>query len=167
MNSPRHLPAVLIALAFSINCVTLAAQAPAPALPAQFQVDIDAFAGTGFSVALDGDHLVYTTYKSFKRVNKVRKIQPTAEQWKAFWDEMNAVGIWNWSAKYAPAAPVQGGTQWDVTLENGGRSIKSEGSNAYPSDADPVKAGPDKQYTKRFTRFYNAVLHLLGETSSD
>ncbi len=171
--SPRILT-ILITLAFSARCITLAAQAPGPAapasasaMPAQFQVDLDAFEGTGFSIVLQGDQLVYTTYRSSKRVEKVRKIRPTAQQWQAFWAEMDGVDVWHWSAKYAPAEAVQGGTQWDVTLENGVHTIKSEGSCAYPSDADPAKSGNNNLFTKRFIRFYNAVLHLLGETSTD
>ncbi|HWB59012.1 MAG TPA: hypothetical protein VG733_05950 [Chthoniobacteraceae bacterium] len=167
MIPPRFISSILIALALTTGCGKLAAQAPAPAMPAKFQVDIDAIAGTGFTVALEGDHLVYTTFKSGKRLNKVRKVQPTAEQWQTFWNEMNAIDIWHWSAKYAPSAAVEGGTQWDATIEGGGHSIKSEGGNAYPSDEDPAKSGPDKQFTKRYIKFYNAVLHLVGETSSD
>ena len=56
---------------------------------------------------------------------------PTAEQWQAFLQTLNAIGIWEWAPNYTDPS-VYDGCEWDIAISWGNTHIRSGGINRYP-----------------------------------
>jgi len=133
--------------------------------PTRFEVSVGGALGDSYSIRLEGDHLRYeaTTASYFNTRTRTRRIQPTPQAWRKFWFEADSVGMWKWRSKYEPpkGVIVNDGTQWHIAISYKGRSMASDGDNAYPSDANPRRSVMDGP-TTRFSKFDEAVQHLIG-----
>ena len=92
---------------------------------------------------------------------KTRSVSPNREQWDDFWRALEAAGVWNWSRDYADPG-VCDGTQWSLLLKHAGRSLRSEGSNAYPGGE-----GMDFSRSSSFGQFLSALGQLTGLSELD
>ena len=76
---------------------------------------------------------------------------PSPEAWAEFWDSVEKAGVWDWEANYN--TEVLDGWRWELELEQAGRRIASNGSNACPGGE-----GEDSS----FEQFRRALLKLVG-----
>jgi len=81
---------------------------------------------------------------------------PTLDQWRAFWQEVDQLGAWEWKPSYDPSPDVViDGISWGLEMEYRGSRVVTVGSNGYPGgrwdDMGPV-----------FYRFLAAVDGLIG-----
>ena len=81
---------------------------------------------------------------------------PSREQWEKFWQALEAAGVWSWAPDYADPG-ICDGTQWSLQLEHAGRTLSSEGSNAFPG-ADSEDFSP----ATAFGQFLSALRKLTG-----
>jgi hypothetical protein len=66
-------------------------------------------------------------------VETIEKLSPTPEEWKRFWERMNALGVWQWESDYHnPKRDRPDGESWALNLRCGSRQVKSTGYNAVP-----------------------------------
>ena len=153
---------------FLAACSTTSKQASLhETLPDKFDVFIGGFFGASYDIQIEGDHLLYTEARP-ERPDFVHKhslqIRPTAEEWRLFWKEAEALDLWRWRSSYQPPAgqAIDDGTQWRVEISCGNRHIKSTGDNAYPSDKDARETDPNTgQYSGRFRKFNEAIRRLI------
>ncbi|MCL6613096.1 MAG: hypothetical protein K6U03_00515 [Firmicutes bacterium] len=89
-----------------------------------------------------------------------RRIEPAADAWRRFLDEMDRCRIWSWEPDYYLSAVD--GTNWRVHLEAAGKHVKSEGSNAYPG-----LHGPEPEPTLEFRGLLTALRELLDGLEYD
>jgi len=91
-------------------------------------------------------------------------LTPSADQWRAFWQEAEAVDLWSWRRCYRPRPDVVicDGDSWEIAIRGwDGRIILSSGENAYPADADPGETST-MEHPERFKRFTAAIRALVG-----
>lgn len=80
---------------------------------------------------------------------------PSAAAWERFWASLDQVGIWNWEAHYDDLETCDG-EQWSININDGSRSVRSSGSNAYPG-------GANREHARPFQEFLEAVGALVGQ----
>ena len=117
------------------------------AWPTEFRLYINGFFGTSYTVELEGETLRYQAV-SEEGHQEVKTVTPTSKQWETFWSTLERIGVWNWKSDY-PNPGILDGTQWDITLEYSGRTVTSQGDNAYPNE-------------KAFNAFLDAISRLIG-----
>jgi hypothetical protein len=114
-----------------------------------------------YSVELRGKGLHYRVIKEGGEPNVEKVVTPTEEQWESFWKEVENARLWSWSKEYYNY-DVKDGTSWFVEISYRGRSIKSRGSNSYPSEGDVSNPHPDAEYSQPFRAVLRGVRNLLG-----
>jgi hypothetical protein len=116
---------------------------------------------TSYRVELQGKDLYYSAIKIGDNPNVERVVTPTEEQWKSFWKEVEKARLWDWSKDYTNY-DIHDGTIWLVDIDYHGRSIKSQGSNSYPSEGNVSRPSLDGEYSKPFEVILQGVRNLLG-----
>jgi hypothetical protein len=116
---------------------------------------------TSYKVELRGKDLYYSAIKTGDNPNVERVVTPTEEQWESFWKEVDKARLWDWSKDYTNY-DIHDGTMWLVDIDYNGRSIKSQGSNGYPSESNVSRPSPDGEYSKPFEVILQGVRNLLG-----
>jgi hypothetical protein len=114
-----------------------------------------------YIVELRGKDLHYRVIKEGGKPNVEKVVTPTEEQWELFWKEIENARLWSWSDEYYNY-DVKDGTFWFVEISYRGRSIKSRGSNSYPSEGDVSKPNPGAEYSQPFSVILRGVRNLLG-----
>jgi hypothetical protein len=114
-----------------------------------------------YSVELRGKGLHYRVIKEGGEPNVDKVVTPTEEQWELFWKEIENARLWSWSDEYYNY-DVKDGTFGFVEISYRGRSIKSRGSNSYPSEGDVSKPNPGAEYSQPFSVILRGVRNLLG-----
>jgi hypothetical protein len=104
-------------------------------------------------VRLKNGKLTYESSPGMYALAEIEDIAPDREAWVKFWDELDAVGVWEWDSRYDN--PAKDGTHWFVHIAKGERLIKAEGENAYPG-ADGLES------SESFERLLGALRTLLG-----
>ncbi len=137
-------------------------------LPVQFDVAFGPFLGTRRSIRLDGGQLVCKV-SLWRRV----RVCPSEEAWRAFWQEMESLRLWQWSATYRPAPDTvfYDGARWSIAITHGERRVASEGSNAYPGNSKKhimetrASSTGSARESERFRKFRQALQRLTGVES--
>jgi hypothetical protein len=114
-----------------------------------------------YIVELRGKDLHYRVINKGGEPNVEKVVTPTEEQWESFWKEVENARLWSWSKEYYNY-DVKDGTFWFVEISHRGRSIKSRGSNSYPSEGDVSKPNLDAEYSRPFRAVLQGVRSLLG-----
>jgi hypothetical protein len=127
-------------------------------LPREFHFGIGGYLGPCHRITMVGDHLEYQQADHAYQYIAPVVMKPTMAEWEQFWHDVEAVKVWNWKPKYWNIG-ICDGTQWSLKLVYQGRSMHSEGSNAYPGSA-----GPGYSQASRFGRFLAALKTLTGIT---
>jgi len=129
-----------------------------PSVPERFKVKIGGFFGPSYSVRLKGDDLLYTAWDNDNILDE-RRITPTPDEWQAFRQSLDDIGVWNWQETY-PNPGVTDSTQWSLEIAWDDREIASSGDSNYPvADGLPDN---DPDITPTFERFLEAVRKLIG-----
>ena len=122
--------------------------------PEKLHFEIGLFRFWRQSIDFEGSEIRYEYFYNEERSPSLSlTFRPAEEDWLVFWADINDLGIWNWQKKYYN--PCFDGTGWNLSIEHDGKIISSGGGNAYPG----VKG---TNYGKVFTRFLDAVSHLVG-----
>jgi hypothetical protein len=62
------------------------------------------------------------------------KLDPPKVAWDHFWNEIDAVGVWQWQASYKSAKSSEcDGSSWSVEARHAHRQVRSQGYNAVPA----------------------------------
>jgi len=75
---------------------------------------------------------------------------------------MDEIEVWKWRAQYEPNAVTFDGGAWSLELAQGGKTVRSSGRNAYPSDEDVTVTGTFLP-SEVFKKFHQAVGRLVGK----
>lgn len=121
--------------------------------PDEFEICIGGCFGPTFTVRLKEGKLIYESSSGMYVLASMEEIAPDDKAWAEFWDELEAIGAWDWKSRYDNTDAE--GTHWFVHIAKGGRSIISEGENAYPG-ADSLES------SENFECFLEALRRLLG-----
>jgi hypothetical protein len=124
--------------------------------PEQFKVRVQRHTGTSLYVKWDGSELLCTdSIYGYAPEALADRYRPSEQEWAAFWDALERLGVWQWHEKYANDAVVLDGTRWAVEIRHGASSVASRATNAYPPDG-----GLDTR--EAFEPFVAVVCRLLG-----
>jgi hypothetical protein len=62
------------------------------------------------------------------------KLDPSQDDWKRFWEQVDTAGAWQWQASYKSArSGWPDGESWSLELRHADRRVKSQGYNAVPA----------------------------------
>lgn len=127
-------------------------------IPKKLRASIGGFPGPSFSVELQGRVLIYTESRGSKGTRRV-EVTPSAQQWREFRHELDALNVWRWRENY-PNASAMDGTQWSLEVEYAEQAIRAHGSNNYPNDTGEPSNASDP--TRAFRAYLATVQKLLG-----
>jgi len=96
--------------------------------------------GSSFEISWDGRGLRLSTWATSSEQPHTYVIDPTNEDWRRLWRELDRIDAWSWAATYEPAEQVMDGHGWRVTITAGGRSCDSRGYMSYPGDHPPLRS---------------------------
>jgi hypothetical protein len=125
---------------------------------AQLQFELGGSEAERMELRLSRGRLLYTKATGPFPARPPQTIQPTGQQWRQFWLEVDRIGVWAWLPEYTSPDVVLDGTQWRLELCHGARKVKSEGSNAFPAST-----GMDRTIDPAFAQFLRALAHLTGQ----
>ncbi|HEU5070322.1 MAG TPA: hypothetical protein VFV96_07905 [Verrucomicrobiae bacterium] len=101
--------------------------------------------------------LTYATFQAgCLETMKRRRLNPTPDEWAAFWSALDRIGVWHWERDY-PDPGVLDGIDWQLELRHDGRAVASAGSNCYPGGN-----GPEYSRESAFGQFLQALQKLSG-----
>jgi hypothetical protein len=126
-------------------------------VPKSFVAFIGDFQANSYQVELNDGVLDYETYSYPGKSSKAR-ITPTKADWETFRRALDDLNVWSWRREYELTA--LDGTQWSLEIEYVDRSLKSEGSNNYPTTLGVPNGSGIR--TEEFKRYLVAVQKLLG-----
>jgi len=134
-------------------------------LPSAFLACYGAPMGGSYVVRLAVDDLCYSGGPGLNfHLPPQCRLTPSADQWRAFWQEAEAVDLWRWRRCYRlpPDVMICDGNSWEIAIRSwDARIILSSGENAYPADADPAETST-MGHSERFKRFTAAIRALVG-----
>ena len=124
-------------------------------VPKVFEASVGGWAGPFFRVKLEGKKLDYQScLRAYGDIEENLGIEPSQEEWTAFWDAMDRIGSWSWARNYDDPQ-IMDGTQWSVRIRLGRKRLICYGSNSYPPSGDYDE-------TSEFREFCAAIGSLLG-----
>src|SRR5512133_3027899 len=88
-----------------------------------------------------------------------RSICPSQSSWKEFWEAMDENQVWKWVDDYGTKPVSTKARAWSVSIKKDSKTVKSSGTNVYPSLADVSKPSDS---LPMFNRLWYAVDELLG-----
>ncbi|NBC29186.1 MAG: hypothetical protein GVY29_04245, partial [Spirochaetes bacterium] len=100
-----------------------------PVHPDHFEVFLGGYGQSNYRIVWDGDPLQYQMddfAPPDDHSDPAERIEPSKDQWRRFWHEMEAVELWAWQPSYH-ARGIMDRTQWDVEIERGARAISARG----------------------------------------
>lgn len=150
-------PAMCTAFALA-GCGDPTAPLPIEGAPHELEFEIAGWGVGATKWLLRGDTLVYrVTTEDFTSATETRTI-PSAEEWRAFWIEMQRTGLNQWRKRYV-AEGIADGEGWNTRVRIGNVLIESQGSNAYPDERGREH---ELQRTAAFEAFLAALRRLSG-----
>jgi hypothetical protein len=125
-------------------------------LPTNLHFDIGGFNGECHEMQFQNGQLRYRTVPAAYMWTEETLLNPDRPPWEEFWRPVDAAAVWIWAKEYVEPGACDG-TQWSLAIRHKGRSLRSEGNNAYPG-AD----GPDFPENCSFAKFLHALRQLSG-----
>ena len=125
-------------------------------LPATIHFSIGCFNGPCWDVELKSAALIVRSNRAGHIEGDATTVTPTAEAWSQFWQAIEAADVWSWLPDYTDNT-ILDGTQWELELAHAGRSVKCEGSNAYPGHN-----APGYEDSPQFLHFLTALRTITG-----
>lgn len=126
-------------------------------VPIEFVASIGPDGGDRYYVRSVGGRIFYTIAPG-SATRLEFKIDPSPAQWQRFRRDLDRLRIWVWKSDYEPRTPVFDGVAWTLDLVYADRSLRTRGSEAYPS----ARGSVDHHESRAFARFRAAVSRLLG-----
>ncbi|HYD47507.1 MAG TPA: hypothetical protein VEB21_04135 [Terriglobales bacterium] len=99
--------------------------------PSELSISIGGYTGPSYSLELHGPYLIYQAYAEQHGLVSKWKLQPTPDQWREFWAELDRIDVWHWEANY-DNPDILDGTGWRITIAHADRRLATSGSNASP-----------------------------------
>lgn len=127
--------------------------------PDPLHFGIGGFNGPSWDVELKAGVLVVRETRAGYVDGKETIVTPTPEAWSQFWQTAEIIGVWQWQPEYFDH-DILDGTQWELELTHAGRTVKCDGSNAYPG-----ANGPNYGRNTAFARFLKTLRTLTGVTA--
>ena len=128
-------------------------------LPKLLRVSIGGYFGPSYSVELTDQTLFCMALSDKLPGPASARVEPTAEQWRAFRRALDKINVWQWQAHY-PNPGVCDGTGWSFEVAYSDHALDSGGSNNYPdAQGDPTNSPLG---TKTFKRLRGAITKLTG-----
>jgi hypothetical protein len=128
-----------------------------PGPPTRLRFDFGGFQAEGFELRFSRGRVLYRHTVGSFRDPKPRELRPTEAQWSQFRQEVDRIGVWQWTREYWNH-DVLDGIQWSLELRRGERRVKSQGSNLYPGST-----GLEYPADSPFAQFLRALATLTGQ----
>ena len=120
---------------------------------------VGGYFGPSYSVEFTDQTLIYMARSDGFPDPASPRVEPTAEQWRAFRRALDKINVWQWQAHY-PNPGVCDGTGWSFEVAYSDHALDSGGDNNYPdAQGDPTNS-PEE--TKTFDRLLRAIRKLTG-----
>lgn len=129
--------------------------------PSTFEARIGGALGFSFSASLTPQGVEYTEFAEHYAPMATKTLTPTAAQWRALKKGMDEVDLWHWNSEYINPY-VKDGTSWEIECVWGDQTIRTGGSNAFPSDPDAGLVTNSQSESKRFDSLMRAISQFLG-----
>jgi len=134
-------------------------------IPQSLEISIGGYTGSSYSVKLERGCHVYQPYTHGYQPLEALEISPSADEWKAFRQQLVQLDVWSWESDYEDPGATDG-TNWTVDLKYPDKGISSGGSNNFPSEEayneDDDTYNEDEDEDTYFDEFLRAVSRLLG-----
>ncbi len=130
-------------------------------LPRKFEARIGGHLGWSFSASLTDQGVEYTEFAEEYVPMATKTLLPDEPQWQALRNAMDESELWSWRPEYINPN-VKDGTSWEIECDWDEQTIRTAGSNAFPSDPDAQKATFSQDESKRFDSLMRAISQLLG-----
>ena len=128
-------------------------------LPKLLRASIGGYFGPSYSLELTDQTLFCMSLSDKLTGPASARVEPTAEQWRAFRRALDKINVWQWQAHY-PNPGVCDGTAWSFEVAYSDHALDSGGSNNYPdAQGDPTNS---PEGTKTFKRLRGAIRKLTG-----
>jgi hypothetical protein len=127
-------------------------------LPTKFSFSIGGYGGENHQFELINGDLLYSGGFGCIDPSAAQIITPSAQKWRNFIANLDAVGVWKWRRHYVDPE-ILDGTQWSLEISIGDKSKRSEGSNDYPQSGKP---GGMLGESDQFDAFLRALSNLVG-----
>ena len=128
-------------------------------LPKHLRASIGGHFGHSYSVELTDQTLFCISLSDESPGPASPRVEPTAEQWRAFRRALDKINVWQWQTDY-PNPGVKDGTGWSFEVAYSDHALDSGGDNNYPdAQGDPTNS---PQGTKTFDRLLRAITKLTG-----
>ena len=104
--------------------------------PKSFLFGIGGYLGDTYSVELKDGQLCTSAYGPHDTPKEPTNPfpKPTESEWQVFWKELDRIGVWDWKEHYTCSELIMDGTSWILEIDYNGKSLKTGGSNAFPSE---------------------------------
>ncbi|HYD52186.1 MAG TPA: hypothetical protein VEA99_06150 [Gemmatimonadaceae bacterium] len=150
----------LLLLALAASCGDSVAPLPGSGPPDALEFSYGGYGTASVSLQRDGGTIVYTrTEWGGRAPAQVIGSIPSDEQWRAFWRSLDEAGVTRWRREYM-AEGIADGMGWHLRIRVNGRTIESQGSNAYPDRQGREHEGDT---TAEWNAMANAMLGLVGQ----
>lgn len=157
----RTAAAVLGALLALAGCGDPVRVLPREGAPEALEFTLVGYESESYLVGTRGDTVVLRRIpwaaRPGTRIDSVRVV-PTPDAWRAFWSAAERAGVDRWRRRYVSERVVDG-LGWELRIVAGGRTVESEGTNAYP---DRYGREHEVEPTEEFEAFRAAVGALVG-----
>lgn len=130
-------------------------------LPRKLEAHIGGVLGWSFSASLTDQGVEYVEYAENYVPMAAKILSPTTAQWQALRKTMDQVELWRWNTEYINPY-VKDGTSWEFVCAWDDQSIRTGGSNAFPSDPDACLTTHNQSESVRFDSLLRAFSNLLG-----
>lgn len=105
--------------------------------PTQLRISIGGYFGASYSVELENVGVRYRASEQGQgRIDE--RFDPTDSEWRRFALALEQAGVWEWESDYYE--PATDGTSWSLEISWDGRTITSQGSNAFPASFEAFLA---------------------------
>ena len=119
-----------------------------------------------YRVEWTGASLTYELSDDRTGAHDVVELEPSAQDWRRFWNALERAGVWEWASDHSDFAAVDAHT-WAVEIAHDDRQVRAGGNNSYPPDpVGPDEAGgeggSESEPTRSFRTLCSAVRRLTG-----
>jgi len=128
-------------------------------VPKKLIFEIGGYNSSSFKLELKGKRLKYHE-GLLPAVGEEEYFKPSDQEWKQLREDLDNLGVWNWSRQYE--SDVLDGIQWSFEVYYEDDSIKIYGNNSYP-DPENLSEGVVLEFTEPFIDLINALKNISSD----